>query len=65
MSGGPVPVVRIGRDPSLELVSPSPLASRDTRGLITSDEWEGLAITPPLSAAGLARNRDAGCAADD
>ena len=30
--------VRVGRDPSLELVSLNPLVSRDTHGLITSDE---------------------------
>jgi putative serine protease PepD len=30
--------VRIGRDPNLELVSMNPLVSRDTHGLITSDE---------------------------
>jgi putative serine protease PepD len=30
--------VRVGRNPSLELVSLNPLVSRDTHGLITSDE---------------------------
>jgi putative serine protease PepD len=30
--------IRVGRDPSLELVSLNPLVSRDTHGLITSDE---------------------------
>src|SRR5690242_11035799 len=29
--------VRVGRDPSLELVSVNPLVSRDTHGVITSD----------------------------
>jgi putative serine protease PepD len=30
--------IRVGRDPALELVSVNPLVSRDTHGLITSDE---------------------------
>src|ERR1700722_5083199 len=30
--------IRVGRDPELELVSVNPLVSRDTHGLITSDE---------------------------
>src|ERR1700685_2460617 len=30
--------IRVGRDPSLELVSLNPLVSRDTHGLIISDE---------------------------
>jgi putative serine protease PepD len=30
--------VRVGRDPALELVSVNPLVSRDTHGLITTDE---------------------------
>src|SRR5579862_7864516 len=30
--------IRVGRDPTLELVSVNPLVSRDTHGLITSDE---------------------------
>src|SRR5579859_2258813 len=30
--------IRVGRDPSLELVSINPLVSRDTHGLILSDE---------------------------
>ncbi|HEY0933164.1 MAG TPA: trypsin-like peptidase domain-containing protein [Trebonia sp.] len=31
-------LIRVGRDPALELVSLNPLVSRDTHGLITSDE---------------------------
>ena len=89
--------VRVGRDPDLELVSVSPLVSRGTHGLITSDEngavytdysrrgtfldgkrlrgplritesvtlrlgdpatGDELGITPPLSSAALALNRD-------
>src|ERR1700722_3292921 len=89
--------IRVGRDPALELVSVNPLVSRDTHGLITSDEkgavytdrsrrgtfldgkrlngplritesvilrlgdpatGEELGITPPLSSARLARNRE-------
>ncbi|MGH3152696.1 MAG: trypsin-like peptidase domain-containing protein [Streptosporangiaceae bacterium] len=89
--------VRVGRDPSLELVSMNPLVSRETHGVITSDQdgatytdqsrrgsflngkqlhgplritesvilrlgdpatGEELGITPPLSSARLARNRD-------
>src|SRR5262249_45341099 len=89
--------IRVGRDPTLELVSLNPLVSRDTHGLITSDEkgavyldrsrrgtfldgkrlrgplritesvtlrlgdpatGEELGITPPLSSAELAHNRD-------
>jgi putative serine protease PepD len=89
--------VRVGRDPSLELVSMNPLVSRETHGVITSDEngatytdqsrrgsflngkqlhgplritesvilrlgdpatGEELGITPPLSSARLARNRE-------
>src|SRR5580698_5535938 len=89
--------IRVGRDPELELVSVNPLVSRDTHGLITSDEkgavytdrsrrgtfldgkrlngplritesvilrlgdpatGEELGITPPLSGADLAHNRD-------
>jgi putative serine protease PepD len=89
--------VRVGRDPSLELVSTNPLVSRETHGVITSDlngatytdqsrrgsflngkqlhgplritesvilrlgdpaTGEELGITPPLSSARLARNRE-------
>ena len=89
--------VRVGRDPSLELVSMNPLVSRETHGVITSDPdgatytdqsrrgsflngkqlhgplritdsvilrlgdpatGEELGITPPLSSARLARNRE-------
>ncbi len=89
--------VRVGRDPSLELVSVNPLVSRETHGVITSDPdgatytdqsrrgsflngkqlhgplritesvilrlgdpatGEELGITPPLSSARLARNRE-------
>jgi putative serine protease PepD len=89
--------VRVGRDPSLELVSTNPLVSRETHGVITSDPdgatytdqsrrgsflngkqlhgplritdsvilrlgdpatGEELGITPPLSSARLARNRE-------
>ena len=89
--------VRVGRDPSLELVSVNPLVSRETHGVITSDQngatytdqsrrgsflngkqlhgplritesvilrlgdpatGEELGITPPLSSARLARNRE-------
>ncbi len=89
--------VRVGRDPSLELVSMNPLVSRETHGVITSDQngatytdqsrrgsflngkqlhgplritesvilrlgdpatGEELGITPPLSSARLAHNRE-------